>query len=178
MQKYIDEYEKRPDDNIENEKFLSIADIINDSENISTIYEEDIEIYMDEFGFKKFKILAIRKEFHLLSNFIVFAIGMCEVFFGTTLAFMSKNPKVLQLAKYLIKEGVNNIIQSVKSTLKGEEINLLNFAKQKAVKTLAFYLSLITSGDQGNLKYQLLKMLGNKVKEQVKKYGTAWETEK
>jgi len=178
VQKYIDEYEKRPDDKIESEKFLSIVDIINDSENISIIYKEDIEIYMDEFGFKKFEILAIRKEFHLLSNFIVFAIGICEICIGTALAFMSKNPKVLQLAKFLITEGVNDIILSVKSTLKGEEINLKDFAKQKAMKTLAFSLSLITSGNPGSLKDQLLKMLGNKVKEQVQKYGTALATEK
>ena len=143
IQKYIDEYEKRPDDKIESEKFLKVMDIINHSENVNIIYKEDIEIYMNEFGFKKFEILAIRKEFHLLSNLIVFAIGILEICIGTTLAFFSKNPKVLQLAKFLIQEGVNDIILSVKSTLKGEEINLKDFAKQKAMKTLVFSLSLI-----------------------------------
>ena len=178
IQKYIDEYEKRQDDKIETEKFLQIIDIIKNSENINITYKEDIEKYMDEFGFKKFEILVIRKEFHLLSNFIVFAIGICEICIGTALAFMSKNPKVLQLAKFLIQEGVDDIILSIKSTLKGEEINLLDFAKQKAIKTLVFSLSLITKANPGNIKDELLKMLGNKVKEQVKKYGTAWATEK
>ena len=53
---------------------------------------------MYEFGLERFEILVIRKEFHLLSNLIVFALGILEICAGTALSFLSKNPQVLKFA--------------------------------------------------------------------------------
>ena len=52
-----------------------------------------------------------------------FSPGVAEIFAGIDFAFLSKNTNVLQLAKYLITEVVNDIILSIKVTIKGEEIN-------------------------------------------------------
>ena len=164
VKKYIDEYEKRPDDVIETQEYLRVKKIVDDSEKVDNKYIEDIEIYMYEFGLEKFEILVIRKEFHLLSNLIVFALGILEICAGTALFFLSKNPKVLQFAKFLIQEGVNDVIESVKSTIKGQEINLKDFAKQKAMKILAFSLSLITGGaETPSLKGTFLGIIKDKV---------------
>ena len=179
LNKYINDYKKRPDDKIETQEFLKIKEIINNSEKVDIKYKEDIEIYMYEFGLEKFEILVIRKEFHLLSNLIVFALGILEICAGTALSLLSKNPKVLQFAKFLIQEGVNDVIKSVKATINGEEINLKEFAMQKAAKILAFSLSLITcGGEPPNLKDTFLGIIKDKALDQLKKHGTAWVADK
>ena len=179
VNKYIAEYKDRPDDVIETQTFLKIETIINDSEKVDNKYKEDIEIYMYEFGLEKFEILVIRKEFHLLSNLIVFAIGVLEISAGTALFFLSKNPKVLQFAKFLVKEGISDIIESVKATLKGEEINLKNFAIKKGISILAFSLSLFTCGREApSLKDTLLGMVKDKVFSHLKEHGTTWAANK
>ena len=184
VEKYINQYKDRPDDKIETQKFLKIKEIINDSEKVDIKYQEDIEIYMYEFGLEKFEILVIRKEFHLLTNLIVFAIGILEICAGTALFYLSKNPKVLKFAKFLIQEGVSDVIKSVKATINGEEINLADFAMQKATNLLKFSLSLITGGfgpesdEPLNLKDIFLKTLKDKAIEELKNYGVAKVSEK
>ena len=179
VNKYISEYEKRPDDVIETQEFLRIENIVYNSEKVDNKYKEDIEIYMYEFGLEKFEILVIRKEFHLLSNLIVFAIGILEICAGTALFYLAKSPRVLQFAKFLIKEGVNDVIESVKATLKGQEINLMDFAKQKGMKILAFSLSLLTGGaETPNLKDVIFGTIKDKVISHLKEHGTAWAANK
>ena len=143
VEKYISEYKKRPDDVIQTQDFLKIEKIVYDSEKVDNKYKEDIEIYMYEFGLETVEILVIRKEFHILSNLIVFAIGILEICAGTALFCLSKNPKVLQFAKFLIKEGVNDVIKSVKATLKGEEIDLKKYAIEKAMNLVSFFFNFI-----------------------------------
>ena len=179
VKKYIEQYEKRPDDVIETKEYLKIEKIINESKNVDNKYIDDIEIYMYEFGFEKFEILIIRKEFHFLSNSIVFAIGVLEICAGTALFFLSKNPKVLRFAAFLIKEGVNDIIKSIKATLKGEEIDLKKFAIEKAINIISFSLSLLTCGSAPpNLKDTFLGILKDKVVSHLKEHKTACVTNK
>ena len=40
---------------------------------------------MNEFGLEKFEILLIRKEFHLLSNLMIFKLGVLELCISITL---------------------------------------------------------------------------------------------
>ena len=180
INKFIQEYEKRPDDKIETDKYLKVIEIMKNSEKVNIKYYQNIEIYMEEFGFETFEILVIRKETHLLSNLIVFAIGILEICAGTALFYLSKNPKVLELAKFLVTEGFNDVIESVKATLKGEEINLKEFATNKGLKILAFSVYLLTSGDtsQIDLKSTFLDISKNKVFSHLKEYGTSWAASK
>ena len=178
VEKYISEYKKRPDDVIQTQDFLKIEKIVYDSEKVDNKYKEDIEIYMYEFGLETVEILVIRKEFHILSNLIVFAIGILEICAGTALFCLSKNPKVLQFAKFLIKEGVNDVIKSVKATLKGEEIDLKKYAIEKAMNLVSFSLTLLTGSEPPNLKDTFLGMLKDKVVNHLKEHGTAWATNK
>ena len=179
VNEYIDDYKKRPDDKIETQEILKIKEIINNSEKVDNKYTEDIKIYMYEFGLERFEILVIRKEFHLLSNLIVFTLGILEICAGTALSFLSKNPKVLKFAKFLIQEGINDVINSVKATINGEEINLKDFALNKAKKILSFTLSLITcSGEPPSLEEIILKKIKDKAFNHLKEHGTAWLADK
>ena len=179
VEKYIGEYKNNTDDVIETQDFLTIEKIVYDAEKVDNKYKDDIEVYMSEFGLEKFEILVIRKQFHLLSNLIVFAIGVLEICAGTALFFLSKNPKVLQFAKFLIKEGVNDVIKSVKATIKGEEIDLKKFAIEKGMSILSFSLSLLTCGSNPpNLKDTFLGIIKDKVVSHLKEHGTAWATNK
>ena len=171
VEKYISEYKNRPDDVIQTQDFLKIEKIVYDSEKVDNNYKEDIEIYMNEFGLETVEILVIRKEFHILSNLIVFAIGILEICAGTALFCLSKNPKVLQFAKFLIKEGVNDVIKSVKATLKGEEIDLKKYAIEKAMNLVSFSLTLLTGSEPPNLKDTFLGMLKDKVVNHLKEHG-------
>ena len=179
VEKYIGQYKNNTDDVIETQDFLTIEKIVYDAEKVDNKYEDDIEAYMSEFGLEKFEILVIRKQFHLLSNLIVFAIGVLEICAGTALFFLSKNPKVLQFAKFLIQEGVNDVIKSVKATIKGEEIDLKKFAIEKGMSILSFSLSLLTCGSNPpNLKDTFLGIIKDKVVSHLKEHGTAWATNK
>lgn len=179
VENYIEQYKNSPDDVIETQEFLKIEKIVYEAEKVDNKYKDDIEIYMYEFGLEKFEILVIRKEFHLLSNLIVFAIGVLEICAGTALFFLSKNPKVLQFAKFLIKEGVDDVIKSVKATIKGEEIDLKNFAIEKGMNILSFSLSLLTCGSKPpNLEDTFLGIIKDKVVSHLKEHGTAWATNK
>ena len=178
LNKYIETY--KSDDKIETQEFLKIKDIVNNSKEVDNKYIEDIEIYMNEFGLEKFEILVIRKEFHLLSNLIVFALGILEICAGTALYLFSKSPTVLKFAEFLIKEGVNDVINSVEATINGEEINLKDFAKQKGLKILSFTLSLITcsGGEPPKLGDIFFRTIKDRASEHLKNYGSSWLAEK
>ena len=47
--------------------------------------------------------------------------------FGTALLYFLSNPKIFQLARFLIREGIKDIITRVKATINGEEINLKSY---------------------------------------------------
>jgi hypothetical protein len=74
---------------------------------------------------------------------------------------------------------VNDIIKSVKATLKGEEIDLKNFAIEKGMSVLAFSLSLLScGGEPPNLKDTIFGVIKDKVFSHLKEQGTAWAANK
>ena len=104
VENYIEQYKNSPDDVIETQEFLKIEKIVYEAEKVDNKYKDDIEIYMYEFGLEKFEILVIRKEFHLLSNLIVFAIGVLEICAGTAL-FSFEESKSFTICQIFNKRG-------------------------------------------------------------------------
>lgn len=90
-------------------------------------------MYMNEFRFERFEILCINKSCHLFNNFVVFATGILEICVGTILIFASKKSKVLKFASFLIRDGIENVVDAVKATIQGKKINFKDFAKKKTV---------------------------------------------
>ena len=184
IQKYIDNHEKNPDDTLEKDKKLYIEDIIEKADKIKNNFENinDITIYMNEFGFEYFEILSIKKDIKFLSNFIVFALGVMEFCAGTIILFHAKSPRLIKLAKFLIKEGINDIVQSIKATIKGEEINLVEWGIKKAGKIVSFTLELITCVDSeeisGSFKDNILGIVKEEGTKLIKTYVTSQATDK
>jgi len=175
LNKFIREYKK--DDVIEKKENLTVKEIINISNKIDKSYIEDIQIYMEEFGFERFEILVINKRPCLINNIIVFALGILEICVGTALIFSIKHPKVLKFAKFLIRDGIENVVESIKSTIQGEEIDLKDFAKKKAVKLLYFTIELMTGvgekPEEYDFKTIMFQEITKKCKEELINYGSA-----
>ena len=112
---------------------LSIEDIINKSSEIDIKYEKDIKMYMNEFGFNYFEILIIKKTKKYIGNIIVITLGVLEFCAGTILLQYSLNPKIFKLARFLIREGIKDIIKGVKSTIEGQEIDLKHYGIEKSI---------------------------------------------
>ena len=151
--------------------------IIDKTDKIDKSYLDDIEMYMDEFGFDKFEILKISKSSRFFNNLIVFALGILEICVGAVLIYTCANPKMLKFAKFLIRDGIDNVIESIKSTIEGKEINLKDFAKKKAVKLLYFALELITGMDKKPVETSFKKVLFEEIKEKCERelinYGSS-----
>ena len=47
-----------------------------------------------------------------------------EIYTGNILLYYAKSSRLYKLAKFLINEGINDVIKSGKTTLKGKEISL------------------------------------------------------
>jgi hypothetical protein len=60
------------------------------------------------------------------------------------------NPKIFQLARFLIWEGIKDIITGVKATINGEEINLKSYAIEKGISITCFALEYFT-GNVSNI---------------------------
>ena len=74
----------------------------------------------------------------MISNLIVCALGILEICVGTILIFTCKHPAGLKLAKFLIRDGIDNIVEGIKATVQGREIDLKEFGQRKAVKLFFF----------------------------------------
>ena len=145
IKKFINEYKKG--DVIEKAKEdLNVQKIIEMTDKIKSGYKEDIQMYMDEFGFNRFEILVINKRSPLISNLIVCALGILEICVGTILIFTCKHPAGLKLAKFLIRDGIDNIVEGIKATVQGREIDLKEFGQRKAVKLFFFTMELAVGG--------------------------------
>ena len=131
IEKFINE--NNSENTLETDKMLSIEDIINKSNEIDIKFEKDIKIYMNEFGFNYFEILIIKKTKRYIGNIIVITLGVLEFCAGTILLQYSLNPKIFKLARFLIREGIKDIIKGVKSTIEGQEIDLKNFGIEKSI---------------------------------------------
>ena len=66
---------------------------------------------MEEFEFGIFEILVINKKFNLINNIIVFSLGILEICVWTALIFAIKYPKALKFAKFLIRDGIENVVE-------------------------------------------------------------------
>ena len=141
IQQYINE--NKPDNTIEIDKLLTVEDIIKTTTNLNLDYKSDINVYMNEFGFTTFEILIIKKNKTYIGNLIIIALGILELAIGTALLAYSTNPKIFQIARYFIREGIKDVIKGVKACIDGEEINLKNYAIEKGISLVGFALELV-----------------------------------
>ena len=144
IQNYIQENE--PKNRIEIDKLLTIEEIIKISKVLNIDDKFDIKVYMNEFGFQNFEVLIIKNNKKYFGNIIIITLGVLETCVGTMLIFYSSNPLVFKIARYLIREGIKDIIKGVKATVEGEEINLKSYALEKGVSLVGFALDLALGG--------------------------------
>ena len=62
---------------------------------------------------------------------------------STALLAYSTNPKIFQIPRYFIREGIKDLIKGVKACIDGEEINLKNYAIEKGISLVGFALELV-----------------------------------
>ena len=141
---YIQENNKK--NKIELSKLLSIEDIIKISKLLNLDDKTDIKLFMDEFGFQNFEVLIIKKNKTYIGNIIIISLGVLETCVGAILLFYSSNPIIFKAARFLIREGIKDIIKGVKATVEGEELNLKSFALEKGVSLVGFALDLALGG--------------------------------
>jgi hypothetical protein len=79
-----------------------------------------------------------------IGNITIITIGILEFCAGTALLFFSSNPKIFQLAQFLIREGIKDIIPGVKATINGEEISLKSYVIEKGISITCFALEYFT----------------------------------
>ena len=156
IQKYIQENNKK--NKIELSKLLTIEDIIKISNTLNLDDKSDIKLFMDEFGFQNFEVLIIKKNKTYIGNIIIISLGVLETCVGAVLLLYSSNPIIFKVARYLIREGIKDIIKGVKATVEGEELNLKSFALEKGVSLVGFALDLALGGTAD---------IGNSVKDRV-----------
>ena len=183
IEKYIGDFKENSTSILETSEDLKIAQIIKRPKEINPDSEQDIEIYMEEFGFETFEILKIVTFPNFLSNLLVFALGILEICAGCIILKFAKSPKLIKLARFLIRQGVSDIYESVKATIDGKEINLKEWGKKKAVEILKFSFELVTGkGADKIIKSKkeniFLDVIKDEIKHAIKKYANTWLTEK
>jgi hypothetical protein len=149
IQKFIDEDNK--ENTLELDKILIIEEIIKKYNTIDINYKKDIKIYMGEFGFTSFEVLTIKKTKKYIGNILIITLGILEFCAGTALLYYSSNPKNFQLARFLIREGIKDVITGVKATINGEEISLKSYA-------LEYFTGNVSNIDQ-NFRNKLLSVV-------------------
>ena len=162
IQKYIQE--NNPDNTLESDKNLNTEEIIKKSNTVDMKYKKDIKLYMDEFGFKTFEILIIKKRKKYIGNIIVIALGIIEFCAGAALLAYSANPYIFKLARYLIREGIKDIVKGVKACIEGEEINLKYYAIEKGISLACFAIELVIGKVPDNIGNTFKEKLVNVVK--------------
>ena len=141
IQKYIQENNSK--NILETDKMLSIEQIIKKTNTINFNFKKDIQLYMDEFGFNTFEILIIKKKKNYIGNLIIIALGVLELCAGAALLAYSANPYIFKVARYLIREGIKDIVEGVKACIEGEEINLKCYAIKKGISLACFAIELV-----------------------------------
>jgi len=72
------------------------------------------------------------------------------------------NPKIFQLARFLIREGIRDIVKGVKATIEGEEISFKSYAIDKGIAITCFALELCVgkvSNIEQNFRDKLLSVV-------------------
>ena len=173
INQYINE--NKSDNTIETDKLMTIEEIIKTTTNLNIDDKPDIKIYMKEFGFTTFEILIIKKRKKFIMNLIIIALGIIELCAGAAILMLSPNPSFFLLARYLIREGISDIIKGVKACIKNEEINIKSYFIEKGISLVGFALDLATGvvpnipGD--TLKEQFLGLVRNECINLAKRYG-------
>ena len=72
------------------------------------------------------------------------------------------NPKIFQLARFLIREGIRDIVKGVKATIEGEEISFKSYAIEKGIAISCFALELCV-GKVSNIEQNFQNKLLNAV---------------
>ena len=186
IKEFIEKYKNKKGAEINRAKDYTIEDIIENSEKLKHQKQEeiidDIILYMNEFGFEKFEILTIQKNPSPWANILVFALGILEVCAGAALLYIAKGPKLYEIAKFLIKEGIKDVIESVKATLNGEEIDLKQWGLKKAVSIFKLAISLITCKGGSNFEDKFSNKFMSIIKDEcvglAKNYANGWASEK
>ena len=83
------------------------------------------------------------------------------------------NPKIFQLARFLIWEGIKDIITGVKATINGEEINLKSYAIEKGISITCFALEYFTgnvSNIDNNFRDKLVSVVNGECFNLAKRY--------
>ena len=176
IQKYIDENNSK--NILETDKMLTIEDIIKKTNTINMDYKKDIKQYMDEFGFNTFEILIIKKNKNYIGNILIIALGVLEFCAGTALLAYSANPYIFKLARFLIREGIKDIVKGVKACIEGEELNLKYYAIEKGISIACFAIELVIPGGAQNLqasfKDKFLHVVKSECLSLAKNYGNRY----
>ena len=176
IQRFIDENNSK--NTLETDKLLKIEDVIKKTNTINIEYKRDIKQYLDEFGFNTFEILIIKKNKHYIGNIVIIALGVLEFCAGAALLAYSANPYVFKLARFLIREGIKDIVKGVKACIEGEEINLKYYAIETGINIACFAIELVIGKVPENLNASFKDKLLNVVKGEcislAKQYGNRY----
>ena len=178
IQKFIDE--KNEENTLELDKILTIEEIIK-KYNLDINYKKDIKIYMSEFGFTSFEVLTIKKTKKYIGNILIVTIGILEFCAGTALLYFSSNPQIFQLARFLIREGIKDVITGVKATINGEEISFKSYAIEKGISITCFALEYFTgnvTNIDNNFRDKLLSVVKGECFNLAKRYGNNYVANK
>ena len=135
--------EDKSDNTIETDKLMTIEEIIKTTTNISIKDKSDIKIYMKEFGFTTFELLIIKKRKKYIMNLIIIALGVIEICAGAAILMYSANPLFFKLARYLIREGIKDIVKGVKACIEGKELDIKTYGIEKGLSLVGFALDLV-----------------------------------
>ena len=91
------------------------------------------------------------------------------------------NPKIFQLARFLIREGIKDVITGVKATINGEEISFKSYAIEKGISITCFALEYFTgnvSNIDNNFRDKLLSVVKGECFNLAKRYGNNYVANK
>ena len=131
---------------------------IKDEEDLKELVE-----FYEDFGIKYLIVLKIRKEIDWLSFFVVLFTGIVEVAIGVCLICSG----YINFGAFLLKQGINDIKKSIDYYLGKAEINLGDWAKNKALNFLTYVITSLIPG--GSEMMSTGKEIGKQIVEKIGK---------
>jgi len=129
---------------------------IKDEEDLKELVE-----FYEDFGIKYLIVLKIRKEIDWLSFFVVLFTGIVEVAIGVCLICSG----YINFGAFLLKQGINDIKKSIDYYLGKAEINLGDWAKNKALNFLTYVITSLIPG--GSEMMSTGKEIGKEIGKQI-----------
>jgi hypothetical protein len=89
--------------------------------------------------------------------------------------------KIFQLARFLIREGIKDVITGVKATINGEEISFKSYAIEKGISITCFALEYFTgnvTNIDNNFRDKLLSVVKGECFNLAKRYGNNYVANK